>query len=61
MSELPPQETLLEPRLEPLQELLLDPVEEDGNVAHPVPIDSPTTRDGDGGMPPDSLPPVLGD
>ncbi|MFD9191693.1 hypothetical protein ACFWCA_26095 [Streptomyces phaeochromogenes] len=53
MSELPAQE--------PLQELLLDPVEEDGNVAHPVPIDSPTTRDGDGGMPPDSLPPVLGD
>ncbi|MCX5605492.1 hypothetical protein OOK29_45975 [Streptomyces phaeochromogenes] len=57
MSELPAQE----PLLEPLQELLLDPVEEDGNVAHPVPIDSPTTRDGDGGMPPDSLPPVLGD
>ncbi|MDQ1028125.1 hypothetical protein QF035_005707 [Streptomyces umbrinus] len=57
MSELPAQER----PLEPLQEPLLDPVEEDGNVAHPVPIDSPTTRDGDGGMPADSLPPVLGD
>ncbi|WP_405544638.1 hypothetical protein OG478_28035 [Streptomyces phaeochromogenes] len=57
MSEPPAQE----PLQEALQELLLDPVEEDGNVAHPVPIDSPTTRDGDGGMPADSLPPVLGD
>ncbi|GHB77177.1 hypothetical protein GCM10010306_084040 [Streptomyces umbrinus] len=61
MSEPPAQETLLEQLQEPLQESLLDPVEEDGNVAHPVPIDSPTTRDGDGGMPADSLPPVLGD
>ncbi|MEV0937299.1 hypothetical protein ACIBMX_26975 [Streptomyces phaeochromogenes] len=57
MSEPPAQE----PLQEALQEPLLDPVEEDGNVAHPIPIDSPTTRDGDGGMPPDSLPPVLGD
>ncbi|GHH55107.1 MULTISPECIES: hypothetical protein [Streptomyces] len=61
MSEPPAQEPLLEQLQEPLQESLLDPVEEDGNVAHPVPIDSPTTRDGDGGMPADSLPPVLGD
>ena len=45
----------------PAQEPPLEPVEEGGNVAHPVPIDSPTTRDGDGGMPADSLPPALGD
>ena len=57
MSELPAQK----PLLEPLKESLLDPVEEDGSVAHPVPFDSPTARDGDGGMPADSLPPVLGD
>ncbi|MFH8465327.1 hypothetical protein [Streptomyces sp. NPDC017991] len=34
--------------------------EPDGSVAHPVPIDSPTTRDGDGGTPADTLPPPLG-
>ncbi|MGC5565029.1 hypothetical protein ACPYPG_19615 [Streptomyces sp. FR-108] len=32
----------------------------DGGVAHPVPIDSPTARDGDGGTPADTLPPPLG-
>ncbi|MGX1883540.1 hypothetical protein [Streptomyces sp. NPDC055287] len=26
----------------------------------PVPIDDPVTREGDGGMPPDTLPPPLG-
>ncbi|MEV2192920.1 hypothetical protein AB0I02_18305 [Streptomyces phaeochromogenes] len=43
----------------PLEEPPLEPSDYDGDVAHPVPIDSPTTRDGDGGMPADSLPPVL--
>ncbi|GAA2395894.1 hypothetical protein GCM10010420_21790 [Streptomyces glaucosporus] len=28
-----------------------------GNVATPVPVDSPLTRDGDVGAPPDTLPP----
>ncbi|MGA6220847.1 hypothetical protein ACPESV_11035 [Streptomyces umbrinus] len=45
----------------PLEEPPLEPSDDNGDVAHPVPIDSPTTRDGDGGMPADSLPPVLGD
>jgi len=47
------------------------PAAPDGSVAHPVPIDSPTARDGDGnsgdsrsgdsngGTPADSLPPTL--
>ena len=51
MSERPPEPRLPDPAA-------LD--EPDGSVAHPVPIDSPTTRDGDGGTPADSLPPPLG-
>ncbi|MGP4048314.1 hypothetical protein [Streptomyces sp. 2A115] len=58
MSELPPEGAPLDPaESDPTES---DPTEYDGNVAHPVPIDSPTTRDGDGGTPADSLPPVLG-
>ncbi|UPZ30359.1 hypothetical protein MUK60_22785 [Streptomyces sp. LRE541] len=57
MSELPANEAPLEAQtpVEPPVE-----AEPDGSVAHPVPIDSPTTRYGDGGTPADSLPPPLG-
>ncbi|MFD6291863.1 hypothetical protein [Streptomyces sp. NPDC060205] len=43
----------------PLETPPVEP-EPDGSVAHPVPIDSPATRDGDGGTPADTLPPPLG-
>ncbi|MER5539680.1 hypothetical protein [Streptomyces mirabilis] len=46
MSELPPEDALS--------------ADDDGNVAHPVPIDSSSAQEGDSGTPADLFPPALG-
>ncbi|WP_189491365.1 hypothetical protein [Streptomyces antnestii] len=51
MSELPPEQPATEPPD--------DSTEPDGNVALPVPVDSPAASSGDGGSPAETLPPTL--
>ncbi|WP_420034370.1 hypothetical protein ACN2WE_19230 [Streptomyces sp. cg28] len=52
MSETPPEETPPQDGAEP-------PVEEEGNVALPVPVDSAAGTAGDGASSADTLPPSL--